>query len=194
MVQTSSRSEVKAKSYGCPKSQESKLGQFRDSTLGVPGQKAIRISLRGRTQRILYGGRWRFPSSPGRGESSESKCPWLLPTPKGVLGCELTLLWLVLNADSCEIIIVPLPSLIPGLLAHPSYPLLVLEVGSGLQVPTFRNSTYLNPQVGLIRNLGARHYPSSKPSDPLMVNLQTPFQVKTPSPPANVANILLIET
>jgi hypothetical protein len=37
-------------------------------------------SLRGRTQRILYGGRWWFPPSLGRGESSESKCPWLVPT------------------------------------------------------------------------------------------------------------------
>jgi hypothetical protein len=27
----------------------------------------------GATQRILYGGRWWFPLSPGRGESSESK-------------------------------------------------------------------------------------------------------------------------
>ncbi len=61
--------------------------------------------------------------SPGRGESSESKCSWLVPTPKGVPECELTLLWLVLDVDSCEIIIVPLPSLILGLLAHPFYPL-----------------------------------------------------------------------
>jgi hypothetical protein len=28
---------------------------------------------RGVTQRILYGGRWWLPPSPGRGESSESK-------------------------------------------------------------------------------------------------------------------------
>jgi len=33
----------------------------------------FRCSLRGVTQRILYGGRWWLPSSPGRGESSESK-------------------------------------------------------------------------------------------------------------------------
>jgi hypothetical protein len=30
-------------------------------------------SLRGQMQRILYGGRWWLPPSPGRGESSESK-------------------------------------------------------------------------------------------------------------------------
>ncbi len=41
LVQTSSRSELRARSYGCPKSRESKPGQFRDSTLGVPGKKAI---------------------------------------------------------------------------------------------------------------------------------------------------------
>jgi hypothetical protein len=74
-------------------------------------------------QRILYGGRWWFPPSPVRGESSVSKCPWLVPTPKGVPECDLTLLWLVLDADSSEIILVPLPSLIPGLLACPSTPL-----------------------------------------------------------------------
>jgi hypothetical protein len=39
----------------------------------------------------------------------------------------------------------------------PLLPPLVLEVGSGPQVPSFRNFIYLDPQVGLIRNLGARH-------------------------------------
>jgi hypothetical protein len=61
-------------------------------------------SLRGQTQRILYEERWWLPSSPGHGESSVSKCPWLVPTPKGVLECELTFLWLVLDADSSLII------------------------------------------------------------------------------------------
>jgi hypothetical protein len=82
-------------------------------------------SLDGKLQRILYGGRWWLPLSLGlgRGESSESKCSWLVPTPKGVPECELTLLWLVLDADSCEIIIVSRPNLILGLLARPSHPL-----------------------------------------------------------------------
>jgi hypothetical protein len=61
-------------------------------------------SLDEEVQSILYGGRWWLPSSPGRGESSVSKCPWLVPTPKGVPECELTLLWLVLDADSSLII------------------------------------------------------------------------------------------
>jgi len=61
-------------------------------------------SSRGELQRILYGGMWWLPPSRGRGESSVSKCPWLVSTPKGVPECELTLLWLVLDANSSLII------------------------------------------------------------------------------------------
>jgi hypothetical protein len=53
LVQTSSRSEVGARSYEVPKSRESKPGQFRDSTSGVPGKRAIGCHSRGRTQSIL---------------------------------------------------------------------------------------------------------------------------------------------
>jgi hypothetical protein len=55
-------------------------------------KKGASPMLRGVTQRILYGGRWWLPPSPGRGESCVSKCPWLVPTPKGVPEGELTLL------------------------------------------------------------------------------------------------------
>jgi len=85
-------------------------------------KEPFECSLHRELQRILYGGRWWLPPSPGHGESSESKCPWLVPTPKGVPECELTLLWLVLDADSSEMILVPHPSLIPGLLTRPSTP------------------------------------------------------------------------
>jgi hypothetical protein len=80
-------------------------------------------NLDGELQRILYGGRWWLPPSPGRGESSKSKLPMACPNTKGVPECELIYLWLVLDAGSCNKIIVPLPSLIPELLAHPSHPL-----------------------------------------------------------------------
>jgi hypothetical protein len=66
-------------------------------------KESFGCSLRGETQRILYGGRWWLPPSSGHGESSNPSCPWLVPTPKGVPECELTLLWLVLDADSCLI-------------------------------------------------------------------------------------------
>jgi hypothetical protein len=44
-LQTSSQSEVGAKSYECSKSQESKSRQFRDSTLGVLEKIAIRMQV-----------------------------------------------------------------------------------------------------------------------------------------------------
>jgi hypothetical protein len=44
-------------------------------------------SLCGETQRILYGRRWWLPLSPGRGEFCVSKCPWFVPTRKGVPEC-----------------------------------------------------------------------------------------------------------
>jgi hypothetical protein len=99
-------------------------GSPNQDSFGTPlwesrDKKSFGCTLRGVTQNILYGGRWWLPLSPGRGES---KCPWLVPTPKGVLEYELNLLGLVLDADSSEIILVPLPSLIPGLLARPSTP------------------------------------------------------------------------
>jgi len=76
----------------------------------------------GVTQRI-YGGRWWLPPSPGRGESNESKVTRGLFQHQMDVEWILTNLRLVLDARSCNNIIVPLPSLISGLLARPSYPL-----------------------------------------------------------------------
>jgi len=74
----------------------SKLENMSSQSSGTPTQDSFRAppwesrkkvsfgcSLDGKLQRILYGRRWWLPPSPGRGESSESKCPWLVPTPKG---------------------------------------------------------------------------------------------------------------
>jgi len=57
-------------------------------------------SLRRVTQRILYGGRWWLPLSPGRGESCVSKCPWFVPTPKGVSNANYPSCGWFLDADS----------------------------------------------------------------------------------------------
>ncbi len=54
----------------------------------------------GASQSILYGGWWWHPPSPGRGESCVSKCPWLVPTPKGVPNAKLTSRGWFLDADS----------------------------------------------------------------------------------------------
>jgi hypothetical protein len=114
-------------------------------------------SIYGELQRILYGGSWWLPPSPGHGESSESKLPVACPNTKGVPECELTHLWLVLDARLCNKIIVPLPSLIPELLACPSHPFQCWKLGAAPICNFFRISAYLDPQVGLTRNLGARH-------------------------------------
>ncbi len=73
LVQTSSQLKVRARSYDGPKSRESKPGQFRDSTLGVPGQTTTWVWARRSNIENAIWGRWWLPSSPGRGESSESK-------------------------------------------------------------------------------------------------------------------------
>jgi hypothetical protein len=63
-------------------------GQFRNN-FGTPTwesreKEPFGCSLRGVAQRILYGGRWWLPSSPGHDGFCVSKCPWLVPTAKGV--------------------------------------------------------------------------------------------------------------
>jgi hypothetical protein len=56
LVQTSSRLEVGARGYDGPKSRESKLGQFRDSTLGIPGQIATWVwARRSNVENTIWG-------------------------------------------------------------------------------------------------------------------------------------------
>jgi len=103
------------------------LGQFQDN-FGTPTwefreKEPFGCSLSGASQRILYGGRWWLPPSMGHGESCGPKCPWLVPTPKGVPECELTTLWFCFGCRFKLDLLAPLPSLILGLLARPSTPL-----------------------------------------------------------------------
>jgi hypothetical protein len=82
-------------------------GHFRDN-FGTPFRESREFvpfgcSLHRELQSILYGGRWWLPPSPGRGESCVSKCPWLVPTPKGVLNAKLTSRGWFLDADSHEL-------------------------------------------------------------------------------------------
>jgi hypothetical protein len=76
-------------------------GQFRDFDPGVLGKKwhsGVGATECHRVYYREYGGG--ILPSPGRGESSESKCPWLVPTPKGVPECELTTWVVCFDADS----------------------------------------------------------------------------------------------
>jgi hypothetical protein len=95
---------------------------FRTLHWGSREKEPFRCSLGREVQSILYGGTWWLPPSPNRGESCVSKCPWLVPTSKGVPKCELTLLWLVLGCRFELDNLVPFPSQIPGFLARPSTP------------------------------------------------------------------------
>jgi len=95
---------------------------FRTPTWESQEKEPFGCSLRSETQRILYGGRWWLPPSPGRGESCVSKCPWLVPTPQG---CSRMLTNPLVVGFGCRFELdnlVPLPSLIPRLLACPSTP------------------------------------------------------------------------
>jgi len=78
--------------------------QFRDN-FGTPIWKSrekepFGCSFGGASQRILYGGRWWLPPSSGRDVSCGPKCPWLVPTPKGVSECELTTWVVCFDANS----------------------------------------------------------------------------------------------
>jgi hypothetical protein len=90
LVQTSLRLDSTVGSYGRSKFWESSWDNFgtpfRESQQNVPFGCSLHYEL----QRILHGGRWWLPPSPGRGESCVSKCPSLVPTPKGVPNAKLT--------------------------------------------------------------------------------------------------------
>jgi hypothetical protein len=121
------REVMMAQNFGSPNrdSFETPLRESRD-------KEPFGCGRGGATQRILYGGRWWLPPSPDRGESSESKVARGLSQHQKGAEWVLTNLWLVLDAGPCKKIIVPLLSLIPGLLARPSYPLSGWKSGAAL--------------------------------------------------------------
>jgi hypothetical protein len=100
LVQTSLRSDFAVGSYGCLKFRESSRDNFRTPFRESQEFVPFGCSLHCELQIILYGGRWWLPPSPGRGESCVSKCPGLVPTPKGVPNVKLTSCDWFLDADS----------------------------------------------------------------------------------------------
>jgi len=67
--------------------------------------KMCHLDVASATSRREYykGGRWWLPPSSGHGESCVSKCPWQVPTPKGVPNAKLTQFGWFLDADSHEL-------------------------------------------------------------------------------------------
>ncbi len=83
LLQTSFQSEVWAESYEFPKSRESKLGQFRDSSSGVPGIKGIWMWVpRSNTKNTIWGKVVASPESGPWWIKWVQGPPWLVPTPK----------------------------------------------------------------------------------------------------------------
>jgi len=98
LLQTSSQSEVWARSYELPKSWKSKLGQFRDSSLGVPGIKVIWMRVPwSNAENTIWGKVVASPESKpwwvqwvkvARGLSQHQKCPkWVLTNLLVGFGC-----------------------------------------------------------------------------------------------------------
>jgi len=78
--------QVRARSYERPKSQESKLGQFRDSTLEVPRKRAIWMQVRWRSAKNTIWGKVVASLESGPWWVKWVQCrPWLVPTPKGCI-------------------------------------------------------------------------------------------------------------
>jgi hypothetical protein len=76
--------EFGVKSYERPKSRESKPGQFRDSTLGVPGKRTIWMQVRRRAaENTIWGKVVASPESGPWWVKWVQGSPWLVPTPKG---------------------------------------------------------------------------------------------------------------
>jgi hypothetical protein len=104
LVQTSSRSNSEVGSYGGSNFRESRRDDFGTISglhFGSPENLCHLGEAPTGHHRVYYreygGG---ILSSPGRGESYGLKCPWLVPTLKGVPECELTTWVVCFCADS----------------------------------------------------------------------------------------------
>ncbi len=83
LLQTASQFEVFSQSYGAPKSWESELVRFRDSHLGVPGEKSHLDVGPVERCRVYYKGEGGgFPQVRAVVSLMCSCCPWLVLTPK----------------------------------------------------------------------------------------------------------------
>jgi hypothetical protein len=106
-VQTSLRSERAVGSYELPKSRDStrdSFGTISGLQLGSRGNLChldVAPEMWRRVYYREYGGG--VLPSPGRGEPCGPKCPWLVPTQKGVPECDLTTWVVCFDADSCLI-------------------------------------------------------------------------------------------
>jgi hypothetical protein len=112
LLQTAPRSEVYSQSYGALKSWESKLGQFRDSHLGVSGQKAIWMwAPWPATEYIIKGEGGGFLQVQVMVSLMCLCCPWLVLAPRVLQLCTNHIVWVVCRSvwvsEACQLFLVP---------------------------------------------------------------------------------------
>ncbi len=106
------RSKVFSQSYGAPKSRESPLARFRDSRMGVPGEKNHLDVGPVETCRIYYKGEGGgFPQVRAVVSLVCPCCPWFVLTPKVLQLCTNHLMWVVCRpmwmSEACHLFLVP---------------------------------------------------------------------------------------
>ncbi len=96
LLQTAPQSEVCSQSYGAPKSRESQLAGFRDSHLGVPGEKSHLDVGSVASHRVYYKGEGGgFPQVRAVVSLVCPCCLWLVLAPKVFQLCTNHFVWVV---------------------------------------------------------------------------------------------------
>jgi hypothetical protein len=127
LLQTSSQSEVYTQSYGLSKLRESQRWEFRDSHLGVSGQKTIWMwpPWRG-VEYTIKGEGGGFPQVQAVVNLMSPSCPWFVLTPKVLQLCTnhlvLVLCRSVWVSKACQFFLIPSRSS-----STPFYPSKVLQ-------------------------------------------------------------------
>jgi hypothetical protein len=131
LLQTSPQLEVWTKSYNFTKWRESKSGQFRDSSLGVPGQKNhSNVGAAERHKKYYMGEGGGFPRVRVVVNLMNPRSPMACLSTKGVPECDLTNLlvgWMQIRVSNWKLVTLLNPI---SKLQHAPLPPLMLRVGS----------------------------------------------------------------
>jgi len=156
LLETAPRFEVCSQSYGAPKSRESRLARFRDSHLGVPGEKSHLDVGPVERCRVYYKGEGGgFPQVWAIVSLLCSCCPWLVLAPKVFQLCTNHLVWIVCMhvwvSEACQLFLVPSQSS-----NTPLYPSKCCELGNVPRLFPFR-CLVLGLTFESFKELGVRH-------------------------------------
>jgi len=112
LLQMASRSEVYLQNYGAPKSQESQLARFRDSHLGVSGEKNHLDVGYVASHRVYHKGEGGgFPQVRAVVNLMYPCCPWLVLAPKVLQLCTNHFVWAMCRPmwmnEACQLFLIP---------------------------------------------------------------------------------------